>query len=147
VKTHTCVGLSGVTAFAVAMLLLQVEYPWSSYAVYNFSKGTTFVSYMLAALIVAAIAAIATALCLRAFKRSLLVSVLMCCAGIFVSLSLIAFLLGPVGFDVPGTRLNGIFFSEWKFLNFIFMVAAPASIVGTALCGWLARKNSDSPSA
>ena len=54
----------------------------------------------------------------------------------FVSLSLIAFLLGPAGFDVPGTRLNGIFFSEWKFLNFIFMVAAPASIAAAALC-WL----------
>jgi len=102
---------------------------------------------LLAAVIVAAIAAITTGLCLYAFKGSLLLNAVMCCAAMFVSLSLIAFLLGPAGFDVPGTRLNGIFFSEWKFLNFIFMVAAPASIAGAALCCWFARKQSNAQSA
>lgn len=146
-KTHTCVSLSGVVAFAVALLLLQIEYPWSTYAAFNFSKGITLASYLLAAVIVAATAAIATVFCLRAFKRSLLLSAVMCCAVMFVSLSMIAFLLGPAGFDVSGTRLNGIFFSEWKFLDFIFMVAAPASIAAAALCGWFAHKQSNAQSA
>ena len=141
-KTHTCVSLSGVVVFAVAQLLLQIEYPWSSYAAFNFGKGITLASYLLAAVIVAATAAITTGLCLSAFKESLLLNAVMCCAAMFLSLSLIAFLLGPAGFDVPGTRLNGIFFSEWKFLNFIFMVAAPASIAAAALCCWLVRKQS-----
>jgi len=142
-KTPTCISLSGVVVFAVALLLLLVEYPWSVYAAFSFSKGETLVSYLLAAFIVAAMGAMATALCLRTFRGSLLLCAVMCCIGMFVSLSLIAFLFGPGGFDVPGTRLNGIFFSEWKFLNFIFIVAAPASIAGAALCGWLARKFSD----
>ena len=142
-KILTCANLSGVVAFAVALILLQIEYPWSTYAAFNFSKGITLVSYLLAAVIVAAIAAITTGFCLYAFKRSLLLSAVMCCAAMFVSLLLIAFLLGPAGFDVPGTRLNGIFFSEWKFLNFIFMVAAPASIAVAALCGWFAHKQSN----
>jgi hypothetical protein len=146
-KTHTCVSLSGVVAFAVAQLLLQIEYPWNSYAAFNFSKGITLASYLLAGVIVAAIAAITTGLCLRTLKGSLLLNAVMCCAAMFVSLLLIAFLLGPAGFDVPGTRLKGIFFSEWKFLNFIFMVAAPASIAAAALCSWFAHKQSNGQSA
>jgi hypothetical protein len=142
-KTHTCVSLSGVVSFAIALLLLQIEYPWGTYAAFHFSRRTTLASYLLAAFLVASMAAITTALCLRALKRSLLLSTVMCFVAMFVSLSLIAFLLGPAGFDVPGTRLNGIFFSEWKFLNFIFMVAAPASIVAAALCAWLTHKQSD----
>jgi hypothetical protein len=134
------VSLSGVVVFAVALLLLQVEYPWSTYAAFDFSKGITLASYLLAAAIVAAIAAMATVLSLRAFKASALLSAVMCGVTMLVPLSLIAVLLGPSGFDMPGTRLNGIFFSEWKFLNFIFMVAAPASIAAAALCGWFAHK-------
>ena len=111
-KTHTCAGLSAFVGFTVALLLLQVEYPWSTYAAYDFSKGITFISYMLAALVVAAVAATATVLCLRAFRGSRLLGAVMCCAAMVVSLSMIAFLLGPAGLDVPGTRLNGIFFSE-----------------------------------
>lgn len=139
-KTHTCAGLSAFVGFTVALLLLQVEYPWGTYAAYDFSKGITFISYMLAALVVAALAATATVLCLRAFRGSRLLGAVMCCAGMVVSLSIIAFLLGPAGLDVPGTRLNGIFFSETGFLNFISMVATPASLVGGALCYWMARR-------
>jgi hypothetical protein len=139
-KTRTCMIISAVAVFAATLVLLEVEYPWSTYAAFNFSKGITFASYLLAAAIVAAIAAIATVLCLRACRRSLLLGAVLCGAAMFVSLSLIAVLLGPGGLDVPGTRLNGIFFSEWEFLNFIFMVAAPASIIAGVLCAWLARK-------
>ena len=136
--------LSGVVEFAASLALLQVEYPWSIYAAYSFGKGITLISYGLAALLVAVVAAMATFFCLRAFRGNLLLSFIMFCAGMFVSLSLIAFLLGPAGIDVPGTRLNGIFFSETKFINFIFMVAAPVSVIGAALCGWFARKRAKS---
>ncbi len=139
-KTLTCIILSGVVTCAIALPLLLIEYPWSIYAAFSFGKGETFAAYLLAAFIVAAVGAMTTALCLSAFRRSLLLCTVMCCAGMFVFLSLFAFLFGPVGLDVPGTRLNGIFFSESRFLNFIFFVAAPASIAGAALCGWLARK-------
>ena len=142
-KIIKCASLSSVVAFTAALILLQIEYPWSAYAAFNFSKGITLASYLLAAVIIAAIAAIATGLCLCAFKRSLLLSAVLCCTAMFIPLLIIAFLLGPAGFDVPGTRLNGIFFSEWKFLNFIFMVAAPASIAVAALCAWFAHKQSD----
>jgi hypothetical protein len=141
-KTHTCMGFSAIVSFAVALLLLQIEYPWSTYAAFGFSKGMTLASYLLAAFMVASMATVATVLCLRAFRESPLLSAVMCGVAVFVSLSVIAVLLGPTGLDVPGTRLNGIFFSEWKFVNFIFMVAAPASIAAAALCAWLARRQS-----
>jgi Co/Zn/Cd efflux system component len=142
-KTYISVGFSGVVSFVIALLLLQVEYPWSTYAAFGFSKGMTLASYLLAAVMVASMGVIATSLCLRAFKGSLLMSSMMCFVAMFVSLSAIALLLGPAGFDVPGTRLNGIFFSDWKCFNFMFMVAAPASIVTAALCAWLVHKQSD----
>jgi hypothetical protein len=144
-KTPICMGISAIVSFGVALLLLLLEYPWSTYAAFHFSKWVTLASYLLAAFIVAAISAIATVLCLRTFKGSLKLSAVMCCIAVFASLSVIAVLLGPAGFDVPGTRLNGIFFSEWEFLNFIFIVAAPASIVAAGLCAWLAHKQSKNP--
>jgi hypothetical protein len=142
-KTHTCAVLSGVVMFAVALLLLQIEYPWSTYAAFHFSKWMTLISYLAAACIVAAAAAGVTALCLRLTRGSLLLRAVMCCVGVFVFLAVLSVLLGPGGYDVPGTRLNGIFFSEFEFLNFIFMVAAPASVAAAILCAWLARKQAN----
>jgi len=139
-KTHSCTVLSGVVTFAVASLLLQIEYPWSTYAAFHFSKWVTLFSYLAAALIVAAAAAAVTALCLSLIRGSFVLKGVMCCMGMFVSLAVISVLLGPGGYDVPGTRLNGIFFSEFEFLNFMFMVAAPASVAAAVLCSWLAHR-------
>jgi hypothetical protein len=39
----------------------------------------------------------------------------------------------PIGFEVPGTRLNGIFFSEWKFTNLFFYVGFPVAVLTAAI--------------
>ena len=146
-KIYASSVLSAVAAFVSSQILLQVQYPWSLYAAYNFSKDVTIASYLLVSVILALVAATSTVVFLRVIKGSILASALLCGAAAFLAAALMALLMGPGGIDVPGLRLNGIFFSEFEFLRFIFFVAAPVSLIAAALCGWLARKNSDPPAA
>jgi hypothetical protein len=46
-------------------------------------------------------------------------------ASLFAAYVLLALLFGPFGFEIPGTRIRGIFFAEWKFVTFIFVDAIP----------------------
>ena len=141
-KTQTCGIISAVVVFAVSLLLLEVEYPWSTYAAFRFSKWVILVSYLAAAFMSAAAAAAATVFCLSMRRGSHFLRAAACCIAMFVSLSVVSVLLGPGGLEVPGTVLGGLFFSEWEFLNFIVRVAAPASVAAGALCAWLARRRS-----
>jgi hypothetical protein len=50
--------------------------------------------------------------------------------GLFCAMSLS---FGPLGADFPGTRTRGIFFAEWKFVNFVFYDALPLSLIAAAL--------------
>ena len=55
-------------------------------------------------------------------------------AGItFLLFCLISVLFGPLGFDLPGTRIRGIFFSEWNFMNFVLYNAILLAILGGIL--------------
>ena len=48
---------------------------------------------------------------------------------------------GPgLSLDLPGTRVQGIFFAEWKFIRFIVEVALPFSVTTAGLCLWLNHK-------
>ena len=43
--------------------------------------------------------------------------------------------------NVPGTRLNGIFFAEFKFLNFASRVGGPIVLLATGLFYWSTRRS------
>ncbi len=147
-KTNACAILSGVVAFVSSQILLHWQYPWSTYyGYYNFGKGVTLASYLLVSLVFALIAAGATVIFLRAFRRSILAGTLMCGLTVFLVSMLWAVAMGPGGLDVPGLRLRGIFFFEFEFLRFIFMVAAPVSFIAAAVCWWLARTRSGAANA
>lgn len=63
------------------------------------------------------------------------------CGVIVLALGvLLALLFGPGGFHVPGTVVR-IFFSEWKFVNFIGYAALPISMI-VFLLEWLVRGQS-----
>jgi len=48
-------------------------------------------------------------------------------------LCFMAIVFGPIGADIPGLRVRGIFFAEWKFMNFILVDAVPMTIVAVFL--------------
>jgi hypothetical protein len=52
---------------------------------------------------------------------------------IFVLFCVVSGVFGPLGLDVPGTRIRGVFFSEWKFINFILYDAIFLSFVAGIL--------------
>jgi|GEM_PF-2671688 len=49
-----------------------------------------------------------------------------------------------LGLDLPGTRINGIFFSEWKFATFLIYVGAPLCATAAGLMLALQRLRSRS---
>jgi hypothetical protein len=146
-KLRTSVSLTACVLFVVALVLLQLQYPWHVYAAYNFSKLFTAASYLIVAAIVAAIAAIASFLFLRLPKASVVFRTIVCGITVFGLMLLWAVLFGPMGWNIPGTRIRGIFFSEFEFLGFVFFVAVPVSFIAAALCGWFACRHLKSPGA
>ena len=41
---------------------------------------------------------------------------------------------GPgLAINVPGTRINGIFFAEWQFMEFLVYVALPFSLISSVV--------------
>lgn len=61
--------------------------------------------------------------------------------GLFslVCLSIVAIVFGPLGVDIPGGGLRGIFFAEWEFVKFLVYDALPMSIIGALLHWWSRR--------
>jgi len=113
----------------------------------HFGTGVTLASFLLISLVLAGIVAAATAIMLRAPNVGFLAGALFCGLAVFVVSALWAIAMGPGGLDVPGLRLNAIFFCEFEFLRFTFMVAAPVSCIAAAICWWLARTRSGAASA
>lgn len=63
----------------------------------------------------------------------------------FVIFCMLSISFGPFGLDIPGTEIQGIFFSEWKFLNFIFYDGLLLSILGGVLRWYTSRGESQIP--
>ncbi len=140
VRTGT--SATGAAVFVVSLLALELEYPWSTYVAFGFSRGRTLVSYLIVAALVAIATAATSALFLWVPAASARFRSVVCGIVAFGLMSLLGVLFDPVGLEIPGTRVNGIFFSEWKFLNFVFFVAAPAAVATTVICAWVARRRS-----
>lgn len=50
-------------------------------------------------------------------------------ACVFSGYAALALLFGPFGFDVPGLRIRGIFFAEWKFFFFVLIDASALTCI------------------
>ncbi|HLJ76563.1 MAG TPA: hypothetical protein VKT75_04080 [Acidobacteriaceae bacterium] len=130
---------AGLLCAATSLGLLFWAYPWSVYyGNFTFGYSITLRSYLIMALFIGAVVSLAAFIaCLiprvEPSGETLVVGLI-----VLFSLVLISLMLGPFGADLPGTRIAGIFFSEFKFMNFIADVALPNSIVASALSWWFA---------
>ena len=114
-------------------ILIVVAYPVTTYFRYfDFPFIVTLSSYVIVYLLVVVVCAwVAPNAGAKLSKTpvtrtALRVGISVLC---FAILSLIC---GPGGLDVPHTRLGGIFFSEWKFVNFFFYVGLPSALTSAA---------------
>jgi hypothetical protein len=129
----------GFVSAAISLGLLFLVYPWSTY--YNnftYGAGITVASYLLLAFLVGLVGAVVVGVMsytsLSIPGQSALTGVLS-----FAILFAGSLTLGPGGVDLFNTRVEGIFFSEWKFVIFIGTVALPISILDAILIWWTAR--------
>lgn len=121
--------LIGIILFVACLSLLFIAYPWATYyGNFHFDWRPTLISY----LIVAALIGIGSGVTDILLRNSILSAPVRCviCAGIVFSfVVLVALLFGPMGVEIPGTRVRGIFFSEWRFINFIGYLGIPLSVI------------------
>jgi hypothetical protein len=123
--------------FVLSLAVILRVYRWETYSAFDFPKQVTILSYLLAAAIVTVITTGALLLP-RRFRSSLgrLVAVLAVSCS---ALALVCIGFGPYGLNIPGTRLNGIFFSEWMFVSFFFYVGLPLAVAAAVGDSVLAR--------
>jgi hypothetical protein len=124
--------------YVITCGLLMVKFRVDEYLRnFSFPYPMTIASYLVVAVLVTSISmGIAPLVSKWLAKKE---SVLLTSFVSFVLLVVVSILFGPYGLDLPGIRVQGIFFSEWKFTNFIFYDALPLSIVGALLYGWSNR--------
>lgn len=120
--------------FAAALLFLVLAYPPSTYLNYfYFPKTETKFTYVIVALFTSLIsswvAPKAAPLLLPRVTKSKWAGAAMTGFIGFMIQAILSFGFGPRGWDVPGTRVRGIFFSEWDFLTFIGHVASPMAFL------------------
>ena len=132
--------VAGCLCLSLSFGLEFWAFPWSTYyGNFNFPFEITFLSYIAVALVVGLTASV-IAFALSRFRimpalgQGVMTGVLMVAA-----LCILALLLGPSGFDIPGTRVRGIFFSEWNFLTFVSEIAFPSSAAGGLVVWGLLR--------
>lgn len=134
-------AVHAMAMFMVALVALFAAYPWSVYHDnFSFPWQRTLLSYLaLAALTTVASSVVPLRVVHEVMARHLgeghltMVAIFIGASG--VGLFALALTFGGVGLglEVPGTRIRGIFFSEWKFATFLLWVGAPTCAIGAAL--------------
>ena len=126
--------LTPILCFAVAMAGLLWQYPWSiEYGMFRFSRLETLWAYVLTAGAMTLIAAGGRKLGGKIVPESRrLVAGTIGAIFTFLGLLLLAFAFGPMGANLPGTRVRGMFFGEWSFVLFI-LLSAPFAVVAMLL--------------
>ncbi len=129
-------AMVGLISTCVCLALLFSFYPWSVYyGNFNYSAGVTLGAYIVVGLLVGLVGGIAVAgmsfFQLPAAAQGLLTGVFALTTIVLGSLA-----FGPYGLDPSYVRVRGIFFAEWKFVNFIFEIALPITLLDAGLA-WL----------
>jgi hypothetical protein len=126
----------GITAAIASAALLLWSYPYSAYGVFNYSHTTTAAAYVLLALLVGLVGALARVLMQRSPASPLRTGIV---TGLvfFVGLVVMSVVLGPLGVGVSVVALRGHFFSEWEFVTFIADVALPLAILIAGFIWWV----------
>ena len=129
--------INGFVAFLAAVAALGIVYPWSTYYEnFEFAWWTTLSAYLLVAGVLGIAAGVSSQFLAGLSRFPPAIRGLGCGLVIFAVSVLLAFAFGPMGMTVPGTRLRGIFFAEWRFISFLVYVGAPVAIIAALFCGW-----------
>jgi predicted MFS family arabinose efflux permease len=122
-----------VILLAMPAILIVLTYSPNTYFRYfDFPFFVTFASYVVVYLLVLGISVVmAPALARRLSDRAIPRAVIQAVSAIF-SFAVLALTCAMTGFNPPHTRVHGIFFSEWKFLNFFFYLGLPVALVSGA---------------
>ena len=121
--------LIAITLFAACLGLLFIAYPWATYYEnFHFDWRPTLISYLIVATLIG-IGSGVTDILLRNSILSVAVRSVICAGIVFSFVVLVALIFVPMGVEIPGTRIRGIFFSEWQFVNFIRYVGIPLSVI------------------
>jgi len=132
--------VAGLLCAAASLGLLFWAYPWSIYyGNFTFGYGFTLRSYVIMALLIGALVLIAMLISFQLLRLKPSAEAMFTGLVTIFGLILVSLLLGPSGANIPGTRISGIFFSEFKFINFIADVALPSSCMAGALAWSFAR--------
>jgi len=113
-------------------ILIALAYPVTTYFRYfDFPFLVTLFSYVIVYLLVLAVCAgVAPSVAAKFSKTPVTRAVLQVVTGV-LCFAILSFICGPIGLDLPHIRL-GIFFSEWKFVNFFCYVGLPATLASAA---------------
>jgi hypothetical protein len=137
----TRVVLTGSLCLLLAVGLEFWAYPWAIYfGNFTYGFGVTVGSYLIVALIVGIIASAATFALSLYRSMPAIGQAVMTGTSMLTTLGVFAFVLGPLGLDIPGTRARGIFFSEWKFMTFTSEVSVPAAILAGFVAWVMVRR-------
>ena len=118
---------------AVPAILIMLAYsPTTYFRYFDFPFVVTFASYVIVYLMVLAVTVLAAPMVGRRMRRTAISRVIIEGAIATVSFAALSVVCGMTGFNPPHTRVHGIFFSEWKFMNFFFYVGLPTAIVSAA---------------
>ena len=117
----------------IPAILIVLAYPVKTYFRYSdFPFLVTLFSYVIVYLLVLAVCAgVAPSVAAKRSKAPITRSVLQAVTAV-LCFAILSFICGPIGFDLPHIRLRGIFFSEWKFVNFFFYVGLPSALASAA---------------
>ena len=131
---------TGLLCAAASLGLLFWAYPWSVYyGNFTFGYGFTLRTYVIMALLIGVIVCAAVSIASQFLRLKPSAIALVTGLVTVIALILASFMFGPSGANIPGTRISGIFFSEFKFINFIADVALPSSCLASALAWAFAR--------
>ena len=123
-----------IACFSVALAGLLWQYPWSiQYGMFRFGRAETLLAYILVAMLMTAVVIGARQIVSVSLPRLRPVAAMVVSGAIaFVAFLILALVFGPGGVNVPGTRVRGIFFSEWSFVLFVTL-SLPFTITATLL--------------
>ena len=137
--SHPLVRLS--VLFSAACGILLAAYPWRIYyGNFHFGLVKTAVSYAFVAVVMSIVGALFAPWIIHRALGSTggLVAMTLVAASTFLFLLLVTGVFSGPGLflDVPGTRIQGIFFAEWQFVTFLLYAALPFSIASGVLERW-----------
>ena len=127
------IALQAAAHWLVSLGLLFHAYPWAVYSAFDFPTLMTLVTYLLGAslLTVLTYGLFLLTEALLARCRWLPGKLLLAFSTSIGAVVVVCVLFGPGGWDWPGTRLRGIFFSEWNFVAFFIYAGIPACLLTT----------------